>query len=102
MPIMSPLADVLGVNQQVAVSAFASSGDGLSNMLWVTCGTLMIGLGIAKINYLSWVKFIVKIFLIMIAIAVLATMFAQGYQLEPILMEGYSNGKKYFESVIGK
>lgn len=82
MPIMSPLADVLGVNQQVAVLAF-QLGDGLSNMLWVTCGTLMIGLGISKINYLSWVKFIIKIFLIMIAIAVLATMFAQVINLGP-------------------
>lgn len=82
MPIMSPLAQILGVNQQVAVLAF-QLGDGLSNMMWVTCGTLMIGLGIANINYLSWVKFIVKIFLIMISIAVAATMFAQFINLGP-------------------
>ena len=76
MPIMSPLAQILGVNQQVAVLAF-QLGDGLSNMLWVTCGTLMIGLGITRINYLQWVKFILKIFLIMEVIAVAAVMVAQ-------------------------
>lgn len=76
MPIMSPLAQILGVNQQVAVLAF-QLGDGLSNMLWVTCGTLMIGLGITRINYLQWVKFILKIFFILEAIAVVAVMFAQ-------------------------
>ena len=76
MPIMSPLAQILGVNQQVAVLAF-QLGDGLSNMLWVTCGTLMIGLGIARINYVQWVKFILKIFLVMEVIAIGAVMLAQ-------------------------
>lgn len=76
MPIMSPLAQILGVNQQVAVLAF-QLGDGLSNMLWVTCGTLMIGLGIARINYIQWVKFILKIFLILEVIGVCAVMIAQ-------------------------
>lgn len=76
MPIMSPLAQILGVNQQVAVLAF-QLGDGLSNMLWVTCGTLMIGLGISNINYLQWLKFIGKIFAILMTTAVLAVMFAQ-------------------------
>lgn len=76
MPIMSPLAQILGVNQQVAVLAF-QLGDGLSNMIWVTCGTLMIGLGISNINYLQWVKFITKIFAILLGIGVLAVMFAQ-------------------------
>lgn len=82
MPIMSPLASILGVNQQVAVLAF-QLGDGLSNMLWVTCGTLMIGLGIAEINYLQWVKFISKIYLILLSVAILAVMFAQMINLGP-------------------
>lgn len=82
MPIMSPMAQILGINQQVAVLAF-QLGDGLSNMLWVTCGTLMIGLGIANINYLQWVKFIFKIFLIMITLAILAVMLAQVIHLGP-------------------
>ena len=76
MPIMSPLAQILGINQQVAVLAF-QLGDGLSNILWVTSGTLMIGLGITKINYLQWFKFVSKIFLIMLVIGIAAVMLAQ-------------------------
>ena len=76
MPIMSPLAQILGINQQVAVLAF-QLGDGLSNILWVTSGTLMIGLGITKINYLQWFKFVSKIFLIMLTIGIGAVMLAQ-------------------------
>lgn len=82
MPIMSPLAQLLGVNQQVAVLAF-QLGDGLSNMLWVTCGTLMIGLGIANINYISWLKFIGKIFVILMGVAILGAMLAQLINLGP-------------------
>lgn len=76
MPIMSPLASILGVNQQVAVLAF-QLGDGLSNILWVTCGTLMIGLGIANINYFQWLKFIGKIYGILLAIGIISVMLAQ-------------------------
>ena len=35
MPIMAPLADLLGVNREVAVLAF-QFGDGLSNIVWPT------------------------------------------------------------------
>lgn len=82
MPIMSPLAQILGVNQQVAVFAF-QLGDGLSNMLWVTCGTLMIGLGISNINYLQWVKFILKIYLILLGVGIIAVMVAQSLNWGP-------------------
>lgn len=82
MPIMSPLAQVLGVNQQVAVLAF-QLGDGLSNMMWVTCGTLMIGLGIGNINYINWFKFIIKIYSILLLIAIAAAMFAQYINFGP-------------------
>ena len=40
MPIMAPLADVVGVTRQAAVTAF-QLGDGLSNVIFPTSGTLM-------------------------------------------------------------
>ena len=40
MPIMAPLADVLGLSRQVAVFAF-TCGDGLSNTIIPTSGILM-------------------------------------------------------------
>jgi len=41
MPIMAPLADMLGVSRQVATLAF-QFGDGLSNLVWPTCGCVII------------------------------------------------------------
>jgi len=41
MPIMAPLADMLGISRQVACLAF-QFGDGLSNLIWPTCGCVII------------------------------------------------------------
>lgn len=41
MPIMAPLADMLGVSRQVACLAF-QFGDGLSNLVWPTCGCVIV------------------------------------------------------------
>jgi len=57
MPIMSPLADVLGMTRQTAVLAF-QFGDGITNYIVPTSGVLMANLAIAKIPYDKWVKFI--------------------------------------------
>ena len=54
MPIMAPLADILGVSRQVAVLAF-QFGDGLSNILWPTCGIVVV-CGIGGIGLDKWWK----------------------------------------------
>ena len=76
MPIMAPLADALGVSRQVACLAY-QFGDGLSNILWPTCGIVVI-CGLADIRYDLWLKWFAKLFamlfaaqMIMIEIAVL-------------------------------
>jgi uncharacterized ion transporter superfamily protein YfcC len=56
MPIMAPLADVVGLERQVAVLAF-QFGDGFSNMLLPTNIVLMAILGIAGISYDRWFRF---------------------------------------------
>ena len=43
MPILSPLADMIGVTRQVAVQAF-QFGDGLTNSIFPTSGVLMASL----------------------------------------------------------
>lgn len=50
MPIMTPIADVTGISRQVAVQSF-QFGDGFTNCLVPTVGTLMGGLGFAGISY---------------------------------------------------
>lgn len=68
MPIMAPLADVVGLTRQTAVLAY-QMGDGLSNSLFPTSGVLMAGLSIAKIPYERWFKFIVPLMIILHLVA---------------------------------
>lgn len=56
MPIMVPLADVLGINRQVAVLCF-QFGDGFTNSILPVSGTMMAILAMAKIPYEKWLKF---------------------------------------------
>lgn len=58
MPIMAPIADLTGVPRQVAVLAF-QFGDGFTNMLVPTNAVLIGILGMAKIPYDRWLRFIV-------------------------------------------
>ncbi len=61
MPIMAPLADLLGVTRETAVLAF-QFGDGLSNSLWPT-GSLPIMVGLTGVKLEKWWKFFVPIFI---------------------------------------
>ena len=69
MPIMAPLADVLGLSRQVAVFAF-TCGDGLSNTIIPTSGILMAMLGLSGIPYDKWLKFMIPLFLRLSALAI--------------------------------
>lgn len=57
MPIMAPIADLIGVTRQTAVLAY-QYGDGFTNQIIPTSGVLMATLGMAKIPYERWFKFI--------------------------------------------
>ena len=63
MPVMAPLADVVGVTRQAAVTAF-QLGDGLSNVIFPTSGTLMACLAVAGVDFKKWVKFVNPLFLL--------------------------------------
>lgn len=69
MPIMVPLADMLGITRQTAVLAF-QFGDGISNTFWFTNGTLLIYLGLAKVPLKSWYKFILPLHVIFFVLQV--------------------------------
>jgi uncharacterized ion transporter superfamily protein YfcC len=60
MPIMAPLADLVGVSRQVAVLAY-QFGDGFSNMVIPTNAVLMGILGIAGIPYDRWLRFVLPL-----------------------------------------
>jgi len=68
MPLMAPLADVLGLTRQSAVFAF-TCGDGFSNMVIPTSGILMASLGLAKVPYQLWLRFMVPLLAQLIGVA---------------------------------
>ena len=63
MPIMVPLADLTGVNRQIAVLAY-QFGDGYSNLLWPTAACTVM-CGIAKVPLGKWYRFFLPLFGIM-------------------------------------
>jgi uncharacterized ion transporter superfamily protein YfcC len=62
MPIMAPLADLVGVSRQVAVLAY-QFGDGFTNILVPTNAVLVGILAMAAIPYDRWLKFILPFML---------------------------------------
>ncbi len=66
MPIMAPLADIVGVTRQTAVLAF-QFGDGFSNILIPTQYVLIGILAMAGIPYDRWLRFIMP-FMVKVAI----------------------------------
>ena len=63
MPIMAPLADLVGITRQTSVLAF-TCGDGFCNYVLPHSSDLMGILGAANIPYDRWMKFMWKLFLI--------------------------------------
>ena len=67
MPIMTQFADLIGVSRQTTVLAF-QFGDGFTNMLTPTSGVLIGVLGMARIPYGTWLKWVWKFILALIFI----------------------------------
>lgn len=63
MPLMAPLADMLGVTRQTAVLAF-QLGDSFTNVLAPTGGEILAALAMCKVPYSKWVKYLLPLFAI--------------------------------------
>lgn len=70
MPIMAPFSDLIGISRQATVMAF-QFGDGFTNMITPTSGVLIGVLGIARIPYHKWLKWISPLILILIILGFL-------------------------------
>lgn len=68
MPVMTPLADILGISRQNAVLAY-QFGDGLFNLIIPTSGVTMGVLSIAGIPYQIWMKWIWKLMVLLVLLA---------------------------------
>ncbi|MFA8435178.1 MAG: YfcC family protein [Marinifilaceae bacterium] len=70
MPMMSQFSDLIGVSRQATVMAF-QFGDGFTNMITPTSGVLIGVLGVAKIPYEKWVKWIGGFMIILLLLGLL-------------------------------
>ena len=65
MPVMAPFSDLVNLSRQATVMAF-QFGDGFTNMITPTSGVLIGVLGVAKIPYDSWVKWVAPFILVLV------------------------------------
>lgn len=74
MPIMAPMADLLGITRDTAVLAY-QFGDGLSNIVWPTAFAAIMA-GLAGVKLEKWWKFIFPIFFALIGVQAIVLVIA--------------------------
>lgn len=80
MPLMAPLADLIGVTRQTAVLAF-QMGDGFTNMIIPTSAVLMGSLTLAGVPWTTWAKWLIplQVALFLLGLVVLFVAVQVGY-----------------------
>ncbi len=68
IPIMAQFSDIIGLSRQATIMAF-QFGSGITDMIAPTSGVLIGVLGIAKVPYGKWVKFVIPFMLLLAFIA---------------------------------
>ena len=74
-PIMAPLANQVGYSVEATIMGMVAA-NGFVNLFTPTCGAIMGGLALAKVEYTTWIKWVTKvlvvIFIVNIAVLTLA------------------------------
>lgn len=70
MPIMAPFSDLVGLSRQATIMAF-QFGDGFTNMITPTSGVLIGVLGVARIPYEKWLKWVIPFMIILMTLGFL-------------------------------
>ena len=82
MPIMLPLADLIGMTRQTAILAF-NFGDGFCNWVIPTSSALMAVLGIVNMPFERWMKYSWRVFCWWVALGCILVAVAQAIHLGP-------------------
>lgn len=82
MPIIAPLADIVGLTRQTAVFAFGL-GDGFSNMIFPTNALLLIGLSFTVVSYPVWIRWTWKMQAGIAALSMVFLMIAVAIEFGP-------------------
>ena len=77
MPVVVPLADLLGMSREVAVLAYQYGG-GLCDLITPTNGALLAVLAIVKVRYEEWFAFAGRAYLMLVALGLAAIGVALG------------------------
>lgn len=64
MPIMFPVGQLIGMTDQTSILAF-QIGAGVMDLIYPTMGSMMAMLGMARVPYGEWVKFVIKVVIAM-------------------------------------
>jgi uncharacterized ion transporter superfamily protein YfcC len=80
MPLMAPLADLVGVTRQTAVVAF-QMGDGFTNMIIPTNAVLMGVLALAGIPWPLWARWVLPLQILLFVAGLLALVVAVSVRL---------------------
>jgi len=81
MPVLVPLADLLGLSRQVAVLAY-QYGAGLCDLVTPTNGALMAILAAGGVRYEQWMKFTVPLYLGLVALGAVSIAVAIAINLQ--------------------
>ena len=73
-PIIVPVASGLGYSTEVTIMTLVSA-NGLVNLITPTCGAIMGGLALAKVDYSTWFKWAFKVVLTIAVANILVLMF---------------------------
>lgn len=71
MPILIPLADLIGMSRQLMITAF-QVGDGLTNLIVPTSGGTLAMLALGKVSYAQWLRIIMPLLLLVYAMCWIA------------------------------
>jgi uncharacterized ion transporter superfamily protein YfcC len=82
VPILAPLADLVGLTRQTVVFAF-DNGDGFANILYPTNPFLMICLGLTVVSYPKWFRWTLPLQAMTVVICLVFMAFAVAIRYGP-------------------
>jgi uncharacterized ion transporter superfamily protein YfcC len=82
IPILAPLADLVGLTRQTVVFAF-DNGDGFANILYPTNPFLMICLGLTVVSWPTWVRWTLPLQAVTVVVCLLFMAFAVAVRFGP-------------------
>ena len=82
IPILAPLADLVGLTRQTVVFAF-DNGDGFANILYPTNPFLMICLGLTVVSWPKWFRWTLPLQAITVVVCLIFMFFAVAIRFGP-------------------